>query len=259
MENLLTGTQGVAHLAQLVLAAELHRHAQVALAEAHQSGADLVAGFGNAPDDLGRYQHHDQGCDHHHRNNDNDADGGRSVLLLNDLLLSALELGSQIVTGRGGGSQLGRTLIHDHGNGTLAVCTGYLNDILGLFAPLRHGIDEGIELGLVIHGEAFIKLRNGCLQGSHLGLGSIQVAHIAGEDSVPQVPGGDIVVDAALGSPLVGLYVVVDDVLIGALLGIHHHQGGDNDRQRNQDCSAESHDQAFLDGHVLEIHDAFSS
>ena len=259
MEYALTGTQGIAHLAQLVLAGEADGNAQVALAEAHQRGADLVAGLNNATDDFEGHQHHGHSSDHHHSQNNNDADGGGGILLLNNFLLSGLELSGQTVAGGGGGGQLGRTAVHDHAPGSLAVRAGYLDNLLGFLSPLLHSVDKGVELGLVIHGEAVVELGDGRLQVGHLGSGGVQVAHFPGEHRVPQAAGGDVVVDAALGGALVSLHIVVDDVLISRLLGAHHHQRGDDNSQRNQDRRAEAHDQAFLDGHVLEIHDAFSS
>ena len=259
VEYALTGTQGIAHFAQLVPAVKADGNAQVALAEAHQRGADLIAGLGNAPDDLDGHQHNNNSGNHHHSHNSDDADGGGRILLLDNIFLASLELSGQTVAGRGRGSQLGRAAIHDHAPGSLAVRAGYLDDLLGFLAPLLHGVDKGVELALVIHGEAVVELGDGRLQGGHFGSSGVQVAHFAGKHRVPQAAGGDIVVDAALGGALVGLHIVVDDVLISRLLGAHHHQRGDDNDQRNQDRRAEAHDQAFLDGHVLEIHDAFSS
>ena len=71
---------------------------------------------------------------------------------------------------------------------------------------------------------------------------------------VPQVPGGDIVGDAAVRNPLCGLHIAVDDVGIGALLGAHHDKCGNDDERGDQDRSAEAHDQALLDTHIFEVH-----
>ena len=242
VENPLAGTQSVAHFAQLILAGEADGDAQIALAEAHQCGADLIAGLGNASDDLDGHYHHNDGGDNHDRNNGENANRGGGILLLDDFFLSGLELRGQTVTGSGGSGQLGRAAFGNHGHCALAVGAGHLDNLRSFCAPLLHGVDEGIQDRLVIHGESIIELCDHRLQLVHFAGGGIQITHFAGKHSVPQAPGGNIIIDAALGNQLIGLYIMIDNILISSLLGAHHHQRGDNDNQRDQDCCTKSYD-----------------
>ena len=229
VKHLLAGTQGVAHLAQLVLAHKAHGDGQVALAEAHQSTAHLRAGLNDTSDDPNRHQQHHHSGNHHHADDADDLNSGIAVLLINNFLLRGGQRRGQIVSSCSGSHQLGGAGLRNHGNSALAVCTGCRTDLVGLLTPLCYGGSEGIQQGLVVQGINVPKLLNVGFQLAHLAESVVNIAHIAGEHRVPQASGGDIVGNAALGRLVVGLYVLVDNVGIGTLLGAHHHQAHNND------------------------------
>ncbi len=232
-QDLLTGAQGVAHLAQLVAALIVHIDVQLALAEAVQGAMYLTHGGHNAPNDAqGHAQHH--GCGNNHdRHNDAQSDVGEGVLLLDNVLLRGPQGVGQ------GVARLSHLIEHrgtagdDHLTGPVAVGTGHGDDFTGLLLPLLHKSREGVQLGLVVQGIHAGQPGQLLAQLADFALGGIQAAGIAGQHPVAQIAGGNVIIDAALGDQLVGSHIAVQNIRICALLRIHQNQRCDNDSDGN--------------------------
>ena len=151
-QGMLAAPQGVAHLAQLALALIVHRNIQLALAEAHQGGPDLLRGDHDALDNQERDpDDHQRRNDHSHDDRD-DRDGRDHILLADDVRLRRLELLGQGIASGCGLGQDGRAIVHDHRGRLALVGPGRLADIFRLGLPVFHQLDKVVQLRLVVQG-----------------------------------------------------------------------------------------------------------
>ena len=259
-ENILAGTQRVAHLAQLVLALELHGNGQIALAEAHQSLLHLSGGLCDALDNLEGHHQHDNRRDNHHYNNSNQSNVGGHVLIFDNFVLLILQVLSQLGAGLSSLIQGGSTLTDDHLRRPEPVCPHNGGNLLGLCRPALQRIDKVVKQGAVgqFRRIGVLHILYPRAQLIQLGSNRGELVYIAGQSHVPQVTGGHVIVDPAVSNQRIGFDIVINDVFcIGILLDVHHNQRGDDDDSRDHNGGAETNDQALLNGHVLEVHDVF--
>ena len=227
-EDVLTGSQSPAHLAQLVLALIVHRNVQVALAETHQGHAHLLGGNHNAlDDDTGNADHNNGGDNQGHYDSDhgNVGDGG---LPLNDGLLLGLEPGGQGVAGGSRLVQGGGAVLHDHLGRLLLIGADRLADGDSLRLPALNQIQEGIQLGSVLQGVDAVQLVQGLGQHIDLAVRGVNAGHVAGQNRVAQVTGGTVVINAALRRQLSGLDIPVQNIGVLPLLYAHENQRHNN-------------------------------
>jgi hypothetical protein len=90
------------------------------------------------------------------------------------------------------------------------------------------------------------------LQLADFAVGVINIAHVPGQDRVPQVAGGNVVADPALGYLHVGLDVLIQDIGVLPLLYAHQNQGDNDNNDGYRDGDSITHDQAFPDLHIFD-------